>query len=81
MLVDSQRRDRRQKRVAKVRILAAATIAGPPGCIHRELHEIGKAADLVRTLRFAAGQRAKCIQVGRSFPVGLQEIIDPDLVG
>ncbi len=49
--------------IAEIGILRAATVARPPAGVHRELHQVGKATDLLGARRLAARQSAKLIQI------------------
>src|ERR1700676_1888866 len=51
--------------VPEIRISSAAPISGPPSCVDRELHKVGKASDLLGAGSLAAWQGAELIEVDR----------------
>ena len=64
------------QRVAEIGVPRVAPVARPPARVDRQLHQVREPADLPRTGRLAARQRAELVQVDALSTVRPQERVD-----
>ena len=80
VLVYGQSGDGVWERIAKVGVLGAAAVAGPPTCVDRKLHQVREAADLLGAGGLAAGQGAELVEVDGVGAFGGEVVVDEILV-